>query len=62
MSDRVDEAALDLLFREARTHNSWHAEAVPDAVLRQAYDLARMAPTSANCSPLRIVFLRSPAA
>jgi len=62
VSERVDEAALDLLFRNARTHNSWHGEPVPDAVLRQAYDLARMAPTSANCSPMRIVFVRSAAA
>ena len=62
MSDRVDDAALDLLFRNARTHNSWFDEPVPDEVLRQAYDLAKMGPTSANCSPMRIVFLRSAAA
>ena len=62
MSDRVDDAALDLLFRNARTHNSWLDEPVPDAVLRQVYDLAKMGPTSANCSPMRIVFLRSAAA
>jgi 3-hydroxypropanoate dehydrogenase len=62
VSDRVDDAALDLLFRNARTHNSWLDEPVPDAVLRQVYDLAKIGPTSANCSPMRIVFLRSPAA
>jgi len=62
VSDRVDDAALDLLFRNARTHNSWLDEPVDDAVLRQVYDLARMGPTSANCSPMRIVFLRSAAA
>jgi 3-hydroxypropanoate dehydrogenase len=59
MSARVAEDALDLLFRNARTHNSWTDEPVPDAVLRQAYELARMAPTSANSSPMRIAFVRS---
>jgi len=54
----VETAALDVLFREARTHNAWQDRAVPDTLLRQAWDLARMAPTSANCSPLRIVFVR----
>jgi len=62
VSDLVDDAALDLLFRNARTHNSWLDEPVPDTVLRQVYDLAKMGPTSANCSPMRIVFLRSAAA
>lgn len=55
---RVEDSALDLLFRAARTHNAWQDRAVPDALLRQAWDLARMGPTSANCSPLRIVFVR----
>ncbi|MFO1060151.1 MAG: malonic semialdehyde reductase [Dongiaceae bacterium] len=59
MSARVADDALDLLFRNARTHNSWTDEPVPDAVLRQAYELARMAPTSANSSPMRIAFVRS---
>ncbi len=56
---RIDEAALDQLFREARTHNGWQPRPVADELLRQAVDLAKMGPTSANASPLRIVFVRT---
>lgn len=56
---RLDDAGLDLLFREARTHNGWQDKAVPEALLREAVDLTKMAPTSANTLPLRIVFLRT---
>jgi 3-hydroxypropanoate dehydrogenase len=55
----VDNAALDILFRNARTHNGWLDKPVDDVLLQQAYDLAKMGPTSANCSPLRIVFVKS---
>lgn len=58
----LPKTALDQLFLEARTHNAWHSEPVPERLLRQAYDLARMAPTSANSSPARFVFLASEAA
>ncbi len=58
---RLDEAALDLLFREARSQNGWRPEPVPEALLREVYDLARMGPTSANCSPMRIVFVTTEA-
>lgn len=54
----LDDAALDLLFREARTHSKWLDRAVPDALLQQAFELARMGPTSGNCQPLRILFVR----
>ena len=54
--------ALAILFNEARTHNAFIDKAVPEDLLRQAVDLAKMAPTSANQSPLRVVFLRSKAA
>jgi 3-hydroxypropanoate dehydrogenase len=56
----LDAAALDLLFREARTHNGWKPEPVPESLLRQVFDLTKFGPTSANCSPLRIVFVSSP--
>lgn len=52
--------ALEQLFTAARTHNAWQDRAVPDSVLHQVYDLMKWGPTSANCSPLRIVFVRSP--
>src|SRR5215467_1826276 len=50
---------LDLLFREARTHNVWLEKPVDEALLRHVYDLARMGPTSANMCPMRIVFVKS---
>ncbi len=62
MTHPLNDVALDQLFRNARTHNAWLPREVSDAQLRQIYDLAKMAPTSANCSPARIVFVKSPAA
>lgn len=55
----LDDRGLDLMFRAARTHNGWRAEPVSDAQLMRLWDLMKMAPTSANCSPARLVFLRS---
>ncbi|MBQ1543462.1 malonic semialdehyde reductase [Caulobacter sp. CCUG 60055] len=55
----LDDRALDQLFREARTRNGWRTEPLPEALLRQVYDLARMGPTSANISPARFVFVTS---
>jgi 3-hydroxypropanoate dehydrogenase len=54
---RVDGEALDALFREARTHSAWLPRPVPAGLLREAYALAKMGPTSANSSPARFVFL-----
>jgi 3-hydroxypropanoate dehydrogenase len=54
--------ALAILFNEARTHNAFIDKPVPEELLRQAVDLAKMAPTSVNQSPFRVVFLRSTAA
>src|SRR6266487_3797210 len=53
---------LDLIFRNARTHNGWLDKPVEDALLRQVYDLAKMGPTSANMCPMRIIFVKSPEA
>ena len=50
---------LDLLFRKARTHRAWLDRPVPDALLRQVYALACLGPTSANCSPMRVLFVKS---
>ena len=58
----LDAVALDLLFRNARTHTAWLDVAVPDATLHALHDLMKMPPTSANCSPARIVFVRTAAA
>src|SRR3981189_3837814 len=53
---------LDQLFLEARTHSTWLPEPVPVELLRKAYELARLGPTSANASPARFVFLTTPGA
>jgi 3-hydroxypropanoate dehydrogenase len=56
---RIDAKALAALFTDARTHNTWQAKDVPDALLHELVDLAKMGPTSVNCSPMRIVFVKS---
>jgi 3-hydroxypropanoate dehydrogenase len=58
----ISREALDQLFREARTHSTWLSELVPVELLRKAYELARLGPTSANGSPARFVFLTTPGA
>jgi len=50
------------LFHEARTHSTWLPEPVPVELLRKAYELARLGPTSANASPARFAFLTTPGA
>jgi 3-hydroxypropanoate dehydrogenase len=58
----LDADALDLLFRNARTHNAWQDRDVSDALLREVYDLYKWGATSMNTSPARIVFVKSKAA
>lgn len=55
----ANDQALDLIFRNARTHNFWLDKPVDDALLQQVYDLAKWGATSANMCPLRIVFVKS---
>lgn len=55
----IDAAALDTLFRAARTQNGWREGSVSGAQLRAVYDLAKWGATSANCSPARFVFVMS---
>lgn len=62
MNQRLNDEALDIIFRQARTHNVWLEKPVPDDLLRQLYDLMKCGPTSANSCPARIVFLRTPVA
>ncbi|HZP67755.1 MAG TPA: malonic semialdehyde reductase [Rudaea sp.] len=66
MHTALPDAALDQIFRTARTYRrsaeAWLPKPVDDALLRQAYDLAKLGPTSANTQPARIVFVRSPEA
>ena len=56
---RLDDSALDLLFREARSHKAWRAELVPRALLLQVMALAQAGPTATNSQPMRIVFVES---
>ncbi|WP_372622588.1 malonic semialdehyde reductase [Falsiroseomonas sp.] len=55
----LDDRALDQLFREARTQNRWQDRPVPDSLLEEVYSLLKYAPTSANSSPARFVFVRT---
>ncbi len=50
------------LFDNARSHNEFAAAAIPEVILRQLYDLLKWAPTSANCSPARFIFVTTPEA
>lgn len=62
MSKQLSDQALDQIFRSARSHNAWLDKPVSDDTLAELYNLMKMAPTSANCSPARLVFVRSAAA
>ena len=59
MSATLEATHLDQLFREARTQNKWTDRPIPDETLHELYDLLKMGPTSANCSPARFVFVRT---
>ena len=59
MSGKLGDEALDVIFREARTHNAWKDEPVSDETLKQLYELMKWGPTSANMSPARIIFVKS---
>lgn len=58
----IDQAALATLFLDARTQNGWTSAPIDDELIKRLYDLCKMGPTSANCSPGRFVFVRSPEA
>jgi 3-hydroxypropanoate dehydrogenase len=60
--NRLDDAALDLIFRNARTHSAWLDKPVSDETLREIYEILKWGPTSANTSPARFIFLRGKAA
>ncbi|HEY0106069.1 MAG TPA: malonic semialdehyde reductase [Rhizomicrobium sp.] len=53
----VNDEALDTIFRAARSQNAWTGKPVSAALLMAVYDLVRLGPTSANCSPARFVFV-----
>jgi 3-hydroxypropanoate dehydrogenase len=58
--DALPPEALDQLFRSARTYNGWTEKPVGESLLQELYDLLKWGPTSANCSPARFVWVRTP--
>jgi nitroreductase len=59
MAERLADLALDQLFRTARTRNAWTDRPVPEALVRELYEMLRLGPTSANSCPARFVWVRS---
>jgi 3-hydroxypropanoate dehydrogenase len=59
MGERIDDTALDTIFRNARSYAKWQPRAVTDQTLQDLYDVLKWAPTSANAGPARFAFLRS---
>ena len=55
----ADGDMLNRIFREGRTYDAFLDKPVSEGLLQEAYDLAKMAPTSANCQPMRILFVTS---
>ena len=62
MAGSIAKECLHQIFLEARTHNKWQDRPVPDDLLRQVVDLMKMGPTSANQSPARFLFVKTPEA
>jgi len=58
----INDEALDIIFRTARTRNGWQEKKVSSTLVQAVYDLMKWGPTSANCSPARFVFVTSEAA
>jgi 3-hydroxypropanoate dehydrogenase len=58
MKKPLDDAALDTLFREARSCNRWSAAPVPDQTLRELYAILKFGPTTMNSTPARFVFVK----
>ena len=59
MTDTLPPAALDQLFRHARTHNVWLDRPVSDDLLHELYELLKFGPTTSNSCPARFVFVKS---
>ncbi len=62
MNTALSKEAVSQLFTEARTHHAWRDTPVSDGLLREVYELAKWGPTSANCLPMRIAFVKSESA
>jgi 3-hydroxypropanoate dehydrogenase len=62
MLQPIADEALAQIFTRARTHSAWSSTPIPASILKQLYDLAKLGPTSANCSPMRLAFVSTQAA
>ena len=62
MNTPISPSSIQQLFTAARTHHAWQDKPVADGLLQEIYDLTKWGPTSANASPLRIVFVKSKSA
>jgi 3-hydroxypropanoate dehydrogenase len=60
MNTTVSADAIDAIFRNAHTHYNWTQTPIPDSKLVELYELVKFAPTSSNCNPMRLVFVRTP--
>ena len=58
----LSQESLEQIFTKARTHNGWLDKPIPDSIVHQIYDLAKWGPTSANGSPARFFFVKTPEA
>ncbi len=56
---QMDDKSLDVIFRKARTYTAWQNKPVDDALLVQVYELCKWGPTSSNCCPMRLMFVKS---
>jgi 3-hydroxypropanoate dehydrogenase len=59
MKTSISEQSVKQLFTEARTHHNWLPESLSEDLLKKVYEMSKWGPTSANCNPLRIIFVRS---
>ena len=59
MTEPLGSRAARQLFTHARSQNAWLDRPVPDALLRRLYEFVKWGPTSMNCSPMRVTFVRS---
>jgi 3-hydroxypropanoate dehydrogenase len=56
----IDHHVIETVFTHARTQNKWTSQTISDEQLHQLFDILKYGPTSANCSPARFVFVRTP--
>ena len=59
--EKLDDASIDLILRDARSHYAWTDKPVSEEMLRAIYDITINGPTSMNTCPARIVFVTSKA-